>query len=225
MAYYTDLSKMSLQNLKNRIEQTRLLPSQQILLINLEDRISCIDSQGISDVEALKQVLKAKDKLIKFAKQSKIDVDFLNVLRREINSYHPKTRKLSDYPAIKDSTKELLIQSGLKTSKDLYKRISTIEEREVFASELNLKAEEVLELTKLVDVSRLRYVNGPFASLLLQSSYDTMKKIKEADPEALYLELTKLNQGKKIYKAVIGRPDMKYFVEDQANVSFDIEYE
>ena len=42
--------------------------------------------------------------------------------------------------------------------------------------ELGFDEEEALFLAKIYDFSRLRYVNPSFATLLLNSNYDTRKK-------------------------------------------------
>ena len=58
--YYLDLSNFSLQKLKHRIKTTRLLPSQQILLENIDQRFSSLEECGINNLHQLQTALKSK---------------------------------------------------------------------------------------------------------------------------------------------------------------------
>ena len=82
----------------------------------------------------------------------------------------------------------------------------------------------MLKLAKLTDLSRIRWVNHTFAYVLLESGYDTVEKVANADYKELYTTIKQLNEERKIYNAHIGERDMKMVIESAQGLDFEIEY-
>jgi hypothetical protein len=224
MGYYIDLTRISLDKLKEKLKTEDLLPSQQILKKNIDERFEIIKSQNLKTVSDLKSALKTKKEVKQFSSKTSLPENFLIVLRREINSYHPQPRKIEDFPEISDSTKKKLQNMGIKTTIELYDMIITKEKRKKLEKELKISNEEILLLTKLTDLSRIRYVNQTFATLLTNSEYDTVKKIKKADYKKLYESLLKINESKNIFKGKIKIKDMNFLIKEAMIVPVEIEY-
>lgn len=53
--YYMDLRKFSLEKLKDLFNNTRMLPSQQILQEDVDDRFACLGRHGIENYSNCKQ--------------------------------------------------------------------------------------------------------------------------------------------------------------------------
>ena len=81
-----------------------------------------------------------------------------------------------------------------------------------------------MKLTKLTDLSRIRWVNHTFAYVLLESGYDTTEKVANADYKKLYETIKQLNDDRKIYNAHIGERDMKMIIDFAQQLDFEIEY-
>lgn len=224
MGYYIDFSKITLDKFKMMLESTYLLPSQQILKDKMDSRFEVIKSQDINNLEQLKQALKNKNKINSFSKETSLPVDYLTVLRRVINSYHPTPRKIKDFIELSKETKDKLENIGIKTTPQLYDKLAAKVDRNTMKKELDVDDEEILLLAKLADVSRLRYVNPAFATLLVNSDYDTVSNIRNADYQELYKELVRINEDKKFYKGRINLKDMKFLVNDTEHLSLDVEY-
>lgn len=224
MGYYIDLSRISLDAFKNKLALADLLPSQKILKEQIDERFYAISDQQIENLDQLQQALSTKSKVEHFAKTTGLPADYLTVLRREINSYHPQPRKIKDFSCLSAETKERLEKKGIRTTVELYDRIATKSDRNALMNELKISEEESLLLAKLTDVSRLRYVNQDFATLLVNSDYDTVEKIKQADHQSLYENLTKINGEKRYFKGRINLSDMKFLIKDAATLSLDIMY-
>lgn len=224
MGYYIDFSKITLDKFKMMLESTYLLPSQQILKDKMDSRFEVIKSQDINNLEQLKQALKNKNKINSFSKETSLPVDYLTVLRRVINSYHPTPRKIKDFIELSKETKDKLENIGIKTTPQLYDKLAAKVDRNTLKKELDVDDEEILLLAKLADVSRLRYVNPAFATLLVNSDYDTVSNIRNADYQELYKELVRINEDKKFYKGRINLKDMKFLVNDTEHLSLDVEY-
>ncbi|MEL7609440.1 MAG: DUF4332 domain-containing protein [Bacillota bacterium] len=224
MGYYIDLSKITLEEFKNKLKNEYLLPSQQFLKENIDEQFSIIQNQNIVNLQQLQQELKTKEKVNAFAKTTSIGVDYLTVLRRTVNSYHPEARKLDQFPCISSETAQKLAKAGIKTTLDLYDRIITPQERNRLADELGISIEKALLLAKLTDICRLRYVNQTFAYLLVMLGYDTVELIQKADYRILHKKLLELNEEKNIFKGKIGLNDMAFLVNEARNATLDVEY-
>ena len=214
MGYYVDLNSISLADLKQRIATSYLIPSQRILLDELDARFAALQAFGIHTVAQLQQALKTKAKVEQVAEALSLPVDYLTVLRRLVNSLHPDPRDVADFTCVPEETRRALGEIGIKTTVDLYARVTSPEEQQKLKAELHLTDDMVRLLAHLVDVCRLRYVSPAFAQVLVNSSYDSVAKIAAADPERLYAEVLALNRDQAYFKGSVGLNDMKFLVED-----------
>jgi hypothetical protein len=218
MGFYIDLSQITLGEYKRKLTTGYLLPSQQILKESIDTRFRVLHEHHINNMHQLQQTLKTKAKVTAFAAKTSIPINYLIILRREVNSYHPQPRKIRDFPSLREHLKTRLHEIGIKTTKDLFERVATKTERSKLQQELNITDNEALELAKLTDVSRLRYVNQTFATLLVHSKYDTVDKISQADHRELFDHLQHINENKRFFKGRFGLQDMKSFITDTALV-------
>ncbi len=161
------------------------------------------------------------------ARLSEVDYfsgDYLTVLLRELNSYHPKPNKIKDFPGISDDVVSKLEKIGIKDTLALFDKIKTKKSRETLAIEIGIDREDLLELTKLTDLSRIRWVGVMFARILYESGFDTLESVAKADPTDLYKKITQTNKEKKLYKGQIGLNDMNLCVTVAKEVPLEIEY-
>ena len=136
MGYYIDLSSIPLDTYQKRLETTDLLPSQQLLKIDIEEKFKEIKSHNIVNMFQLQQTLKTKEKVKQFSETTSLPIDYLTVLRREINSYHPRPRKIKDFPGLSGKLKEKLVQIGVQTTVELYDKTATKSERDKLKKEM-----------------------------------------------------------------------------------------
>jgi len=223
MPYYKDLSKLSIEQYKEKLKSANLIPSWKILLENIDLWFKYLEKQKINNVEELAQVLKTKTKVQKFSEITGIPVDYLTILRREINSHKPSPRKLKDFTTIKDSTKQKLEEIGIKNTEQLYTNIITIESRNTLKIKTNLSDEEVIKIAKLTDLCRLRYVNHTFATVLIHTKFDTIENIQNANSQEVYEAVIEANKDNRFYKGKIGVKDMKFLVDDSQDLVIEIE--
>ena len=224
MGYYIDFSKITLDEFRGMLESTYLLPSQQIIAEDINERFKVLKTHGINNMQQLQQALKSKNDVNRFSEQTSLPVDYLTVLRRVVNSYHPQPRMIKDYAVLSREIIDKLERMGIKTTPQLYDKVVVKADRNVLKKELDINDDEVLLLAKLADVSRLRYVNPAFATLLVNSDYDTVIKIKNGDYQDLYEQLVRLNEDQRFYRGRINLKDIKFLVNDTEYVSMDMEY-
>lgn len=212
VGYYLDLNTFTIDELQELLQTSRLLPSQQILLNDVDARFALLREMGIENLAQLQKVLKTKTAVAAFADQTGLPLDYLTVLRREVNSYQPKPINLKEFPGVDTAVVQQLQQQGIKNTKQLFAHVQTPEERQAFAAQNQIPVEDLLDLTKLTDMARLKWVGPKFARLMVESPYDTVEKIANSNYEELYHAILRVNEEKGLYKGGLGLDDMKLWV-------------
>ncbi len=210
--YYPDLKAFSLAKLKNLFETTRLLPSQQLLKEKIEERFAQLEQQGIENLEQLQKALKTPALVKSYAQTSGVPADYLTLLRREVNSYLPQPVDLKEFPGVNPDVVQKLQTLGIKNTQQLFPYVLTPASRSEFAAQHQISPEELLELTRLTDVVRIKWVGPKFARLLTASSYNTLEKIARSNHEELYKDLIRVNEELGIYQGRFGIEDMNSWV-------------
>ncbi len=224
MGYYSDLASISIDNYRSKLESADLLPSRMILKERLEERFNYFKSIGIKKVLDLQKLLKMKEKLAELAKVDCFSEDYLVILLREINSIQPKPNKISEFIGISPETVLKLEKIGIKDTVKLFDHILTPESRKELAGKTNISEAEILEMTKLTDLSRIKWVGATFARMLYNVGIDTVEKASKADYVELHQKINHINREKNFYKGQIGLHDIKLFVDAAKEVSLEIEY-
>lgn len=207
-----NLNAFSLEKLKHRLKTTRTIPSQKILLEDIDHRFARLKAHGIENLAQLQKALKTKSNVESFSKTTGLPLDYLTVLRREVNGYHPKPIKLSEFPGVNPDAVNQLEQVGIKNTKQLFPHILTPDERSKFAEQNQIEYDDILDLTGLTEAARLKWVGPKFARLLVESGYDSVEKVANSDFEELYQSLVRINEEKDIYRGKFGLEDMKVWV-------------
>lgn len=224
MAYYIDLSSISIDGFKNKLKTSDLLRSRMILKDRIDERFSYFKSIGIKSLFELQQILKMKNRFAELSKVNCLDKEYLTILLREINSMHPKPNKLKEFIGISPDTILKLEKHGIKDTPRLYEKVITPESRMELANNIGISESELSELTRLTDLSRIKWVGVTFARMLYEIGIDTVEKASKADFEDLYRRINQVNREKNYYKGQIGLNDMKLFVNAAKEVPQEIQY-
>jgi len=222
--YYIDLKAISLSEYKKELEQAELLPSRKILKEDIQQRFACLSQHGIKSLDDLLRALKTPEKLKAFAQKTGLPEDYLVILKREIGSSQPKPVNLKDFPGISQDTIQKLETLGIGNTKQLFSLVKTPDDRQELGHKTGISGADILELTKLTDVSRIRWVGANFARLLVDSEWDTVEKVAQADYHQLYNELVRINKEKEYFKGMFGLNDMKLCVNAAKLVPAAIQY-
>lgn len=224
MGYFIDLKQISIDRYKTILKSADLIPSWIILKDNIDENLDHIKEQNIQNLQELKDALKAKESALLFSKQSGLPEDYVMVLRRVINGYHPKPNRIKDFPNVSEITAKQLEKSGIKNTLQLFDSILTSKSRETLSKRTGIDKDEILKLAKLTDISRIRSVNHTFAYVLYEAGYDTVEKMANVDYIELYETVKQLNAERKFYKAHIGLRDMQLLVQLAKELSLDVVY-
>ena len=224
MGYYIDLESISIDQYKKRLESGYLPPSRMILKEKIDERLDYFKCIGINNVKELIWILKKKDKIEELSKLDNLSGDYLKILLRELNSTLPKPNKISEFSGISKEIPLKLAKIGIKNTKNLYDKVITKADREELAKTTGINKMEVLELTKLTDLSRIKWAGVNFARMLYDIGFDTVEKASKADPVDLHKRINEINKEKGIYKGHIGLNDIRIFVDAANEVPQEIEY-
>jgi predicted flap endonuclease-1-like 5' DNA nuclease len=190
-SYHIDLQDISLHQYKQTLKAAELIPSRRNLKEEIDGRFSRLQAQGISNLAEFLSAVKSAEKTAELARKADVSVEYLALLRREVNALLPKPRNLRDFPGIDPATAIKLAALGIKNSKQLFENALNGKQRAELAKRAEIEAEELLELVKLSDLSRVYGVGPVFARLLYGAGVDSVEAIARSDAARLFDKLSK----------------------------------
>jgi predicted flap endonuclease-1-like 5' DNA nuclease len=190
-SYHLDLQDISLEQYKQTLKEAELIPSRRFLKDQIDSRFAGLHAQGISNLAELLDAVKSTEKINELAGKTALSVEYLTLLRREVNALLPKPRNLRDFPGIDPAIPKKLASRGMKNSKQLFQSALTRRQRSDLAKESGIDPQDLLELVKLSDLSRVYGVGPVFARLLYDAGVDSVEAIARADSSRLFEKLSK----------------------------------
>lgn len=224
MGYYIDLEKITIDDYQTKLKSAYLPPSRMMLKDRLDERFGYFKHIGIKTLKGLMLLLKKKDNFSELSKVDCLSGDYLTILLRELNSTLPKPNKLADFNGISKETVDKLEHIGINNTMKLFDKVITKSDRQKLAVLTGINEADILELTKLTDLSRIKWVGVTFARMLYDLGIDTVEKSSKSDPIDLHARINRLNKEKDFYKGQIGLNDIKIFVNAAKEIPLEIEY-
>ena len=224
MGYDIDLSQISLDEYQEILQTEHLVPSRMVLREDIERKFKLLKEENLENVAQIREAVKTKKKLAAFSEASGIDQEYLTLLLREINSVLRKPNKIADFPGVSIKTVEALEKMSIKHTLHLFEHVLTPESRADLAAKTGIPLDEIQTLTKLTDLSRVRWVNHTFAHVLLALGFESAKMLAEADDNDLYQRLNKINQDNKYFKGKLGLIDITRCIAAARDVTPEITF-
>jgi len=224
MGYYIDLESINIESYKTKIESAYLPPGRMILKERTDERFGYFRSIGIKNVKELLNTLRKKDRYNELSKAECFTGNYLTILLRELNSILPKPIRIRDFPGISSGTIDKLEKAGIKDTVKLFEMVKGAQSRKEFADAIGVSNAEIMELTKLCDLSRIKWVGGTFARILYDIGVDTVDRVSKADAVDLHLRINQINKERNYYKGQIGLNDVKIVVDAAKELPLDIEF-
>ncbi len=218
MPYHIKAEEITLDGLKARIIETDLVPSRKMLLDDIDENFSKLERSGLKTMADFRKAAKTKKSTDALYKQTAIGVEYLTLLRREVESYFPKAFPLSDFTWLDPEGIAQLIESGYKNTALLFEAI------EASGKDAVLKAARTepafaAELHSLVCLTRIQWVSPLTAKMLFEAGYPDVKSIAEADAEKLSATIDAVNTANKYFKGKIGLRDVNRLVKSAGYIS------
>jgi hypothetical protein len=222
--YYLDLEKYSLDRFQYELEHIDLLPGRKILQEKIKERMQILRDNGIDNLDKLQENIKTTPKAKKFAETTGLPEEYVKILRREVNSLKPPPIPLNKFPGIKPETVEKLGRIGIKNTYKYFQKVKNSNDRKELAYQADLNEEEVLLLTKLTDLARVKWIGPITAWMIIESGVQNVEELKDSDPKTLYQNMIKINQEKEYTRARFVENDMKLCIDFARDVPLVIKY-
>jgi hypothetical protein len=223
MSYSIDFAKVTLEQYKKELEKRTLIPSRQILKDKADIHFNEFKKANIKTLEELFSVIKNGKTKAELLRNKNISDEYLAILLRELKSIQPKPLKLKEFPWISSNTINKIEKNGISNTQILYEKLGKSNERKKFVKSTGIDEQEIVELLKLSDLTRIQWVNSTFAHILFIAGFDTVKKVSKASPEELFEKVTLANEEMRLYKGNIGLNDMKLCIEAAKMIDAEIE--
>jgi predicted flap endonuclease-1-like 5' DNA nuclease len=223
--YYIDLEQFSLERFKRLLETKELSPGRRILKEDIPERFGLLASLGINNMKELTDLLKSKDRAVRFAQDSGLPLDYVIILRREANSYLPKPVNLKDIPGVNPAHIERLAGLGIKNSKQLFERGKNVRDRAELSRQIDVPGSVLLELVGLSDLVRISGVGPVFARIIFEAGTNTLEKLSNSSADKVFEELIVINDDKGYTKAKFTLKDVRYCISAAKELPRAIEYD
>ncbi len=213
MASYNNAEKISLEDLRIRIEATDLVPSRASLTDNIREKMKALEKQGIITLASLRDELKNARRLAAMAKATGIDTQYPILLRREIEGYFPKPVALKVFDWLPKEDIVSLERNGIRDTAVLHEMAYNAEKRTALAKSTGVNLATLEILAQLADLVRVQWVSPTFARMLITAGYKSAVMVAEANAVDLCEALASINAGGEFFKGRIGLRDIKRFVQ------------
>jgi Domain of unknown function (DUF4332) len=111
-----------------------------------------------------------------------------------------RSLRLKDIPGVAAEQIEDLAVIGIADVEGVLEAGRTKEEREELSRRSGVPLDEILELVKLADLTRIVDIKGVRMRLLYEAGVDTVEKVSTYDPEGLREKLIEVNEDRQILK-------------------------
>lgn len=219
MAYHIDAVGLTLDDVRKRIEATDLVPSRTPLLDGIEATMSALGTHGITTLAQLRSELKNAKRLEAVSQATGIDVQYLVLLRREIESYFPKPPALKAFNWLPEGEIAKLERHGIRDAAALYAEAGSPQSRAALIESTGVDAAVLESLAQLVDLTRVQWVSPTTARMLVGAACESVSMLAAADAQDLCEALVRVNEGGRFFKGKIGLRDIKRLVQAASCVS------
>lgn len=210
--YMPDLSKITLNEYKEELKTGRLLPSRKPLLEDIDGKFNILMKSGYNSLFDLKKALDNKKKFDEMVKKTDLPNDYLKLLKREVGNVLPVPIKFSEIPNISEKIIKKLADLDITNTEILFPYIVDSQSRKEFSKKSGLNDDEVLWLTKIVDISRIKWVGPKLAKLIVDTKFDTVEKLASAKPTEALAAFNEAKQTNKAYDGALGINDINSWI-------------
>lgn len=209
--YHLDETSIDLDALKKRLETTDLIPSQMILLDGLPDKIATLKKADLACFADLRIALKSPKTLAALSKQTGIDTNYLQVLRRTLNGFFPKPRPLSKFAWLDPGLLASLKKAGMANSQKLFE--ATCNGVSELARQTGADTKDLEDLGAIANLCRIQWVSPSYGRVLLAAGAVNAAAVAKADPQVLCQAIADANKAGKFFKGTVGLRDVNRLVQ------------
>ncbi|MBA4384097.1 MAG: hypothetical protein C0410_05120 [Anaerolinea sp.] len=213
MTDYSRPETVSLDDLRTRIKTTDLVPSRAALLGDIDGIFERISHKGIQTWADLQKAIKNPKHMEVFSTETGIDLEYLVLLRREVEGYSPKPFNLKDIDWAPQEAINKLIENGITNSDSLFSKLREISLRKDFADKIGIDLETMNYLVNLASLCRVQWVSPTAGRMLIEADYETCQKLASTDKGELFTAMDRVNKKGKYFNGTIGARDINRIID------------
>ncbi|MBN1978424.1 MAG: DUF4332 domain-containing protein [Anaerolineae bacterium] len=176
-------------------------------------KLQALEQQGIATLAGLRNELKNAKRREALSNATGIDVQYLVLLRREIEGYFPKPFALKAFDWLPKEEIAKLEESGMRDTAALYQVAFGLESGTELAGSTGVDAAVLEALVRLADLTRVQWVSPTAARMLVEAGCDSFSMLAAADSGELCQALVRVNEGDRFFKGKIGLRDVKRLIQ------------
>ncbi len=123
------------------------------------------------------------------------------------------SKTITDIEGIGVTNQKKLAKAGVSSVNSLLREGASKSGRKKIADASKIDESKILTFVNMADLFRIKGVAGQFAELLKASGVDTVKELRNRNPENLHAKLLETNKAKKLTRVVPGVKQITDFVE------------
>jgi len=202
--YSTDLTKIKLDEFVKHLRSIQLLPSQKVLLNDIDLNFKKLAEMGMSNLAEIHKLLKNKTNQSILSQKLDIAPEYLNILQRVINSYEVKSMSIDKIGVFTETELNILKNKKISTTQNYYEYF--IKNPSVDGISTN-KLKYALQI---IDLLRINGVGIEYARILYEIGIKSVADYKNTKSEAILEQFKDANVKKKLTKSNLGFNDIEY---------------
>ena len=208
--YSVDLSKISLDEFKSILLSFYLLPSQRMILVNLEENIETLKGSGLSNLADLRALLGKKKGYPILSETLRIDEADLVLLNRMVNSFVVKELPLARIEIFLNEELRALALLGMTNTRQYYETFTDPGQKEKALSKGNLPPDKVDYALHIIDLLRINGIGVDYAKTLYRLGITCVRDYNNTPSQVILHAVQELNKREKLSKATLGITDVDY---------------
>lgn len=123
------------------------------------------------------------------------------------------SKTITDIEGIGVQMKKKLAKANVRSVEGLLKEGCTKKGRKAIAEATGVDEKKVLDFVNMADLFRIKGVSTQYAELMKAAGVDTVKELRNRNPENLHEKMVETNQQKKLTRLVPSVKTITKFVE------------
>jgi predicted flap endonuclease-1-like 5' DNA nuclease len=137
---------------------------------------------------------------------------YLKLLQKSLIKLYIMAKNISEIEGIGPVYEKKLVAAGIKTVEALLDAGASKAGRKKLAVDTGIDEGKLLEWVNMADLFRIKGIGSQFAELLEAAGVDTVKELRNRNPENLHAKLVDVQAEKKITRAVPALKQVTDFV-------------